>query len=298
MNRFFTLLFAAFCFTAVGQVTYPYNPDGNADSLIGASDIQDLLSGYGLPFLPGQILVDSVGLEQYLDSLKSRVELLESQLMVFEGMIGCGIPFACNYNPSATIQTFESCELPEAGHDCDGNFVGLQIGDFYLGGVVFQVWDDGMHGRVISPHDLGSAPWGCMNIDLNNPTGYGYGPSNTADILNECESPNAAEIAVSIGDGWYLPPMAELEKALEVLSDIPDGSVNFWYNTIESNSWGYNSGSMILQYQESIGWDSFGQQLCWSSSDVASCCAWCARTDWYTNQFKTGNFIIRAVREF
>ena len=34
-ETFLTLLFAAFCLTAVGQVTYPYNPDGNADSLIG-----------------------------------------------------------------------------------------------------------------------------------------------------------------------------------------------------------------------------------------------------------------------
>ena len=44
MNRFFTLFLAASCLTADGQVTYPYNPDGNADSLIGASDIQDLLT--------------------------------------------------------------------------------------------------------------------------------------------------------------------------------------------------------------------------------------------------------------
>lgn len=50
MNRFFTLLFAASCLTAVGQVTYPYNPDGNADGLITVIDLQDLLSAYGLPF--------------------------------------------------------------------------------------------------------------------------------------------------------------------------------------------------------------------------------------------------------
>ena len=44
MNRFFTLLFAASCLTAVGQVQveYPYNPDGNSDTLIGVTDLQDL----------------------------------------------------------------------------------------------------------------------------------------------------------------------------------------------------------------------------------------------------------------
>ena len=50
MNRFFTLLLAASCLTAVGQVTYPYNPDGNADGLIQVTDLMDLLSAYGLPW--------------------------------------------------------------------------------------------------------------------------------------------------------------------------------------------------------------------------------------------------------
>ena len=43
MNRFFTLLLAASCLTAVGQVTYPYNPDGNADGDITVGDLQDFL---------------------------------------------------------------------------------------------------------------------------------------------------------------------------------------------------------------------------------------------------------------
>ena len=38
MNRFFTLLLVASCLTAFGQVTYPYNPDGNADAFIGVTD--------------------------------------------------------------------------------------------------------------------------------------------------------------------------------------------------------------------------------------------------------------------
>ena len=58
MNRFFTLLFAASSLTAVGQVTYPYNPDGNADALIGVTDLQDLLATYGQGFVPNEILVD------------------------------------------------------------------------------------------------------------------------------------------------------------------------------------------------------------------------------------------------
>ena len=57
MNRFFTLLLAASCLTAVGQVTYPYNPDGNADGDIAVGDLQDFLVTYGNPFSPSEIMV-------------------------------------------------------------------------------------------------------------------------------------------------------------------------------------------------------------------------------------------------
>ena len=46
MNRFFTLLLAASCLTAVGQTEYPYpyNPDGNNDGYISLNDLLDLLT--------------------------------------------------------------------------------------------------------------------------------------------------------------------------------------------------------------------------------------------------------------
>ena len=50
MNRFFTLLLTASCLTAVGQVTYPYNPDEDGNGLIGVPDLQGLLALYGGAF--------------------------------------------------------------------------------------------------------------------------------------------------------------------------------------------------------------------------------------------------------
>ena len=47
MNRFFTLLLAASCLTAVGQVTYPYNPDENGDGFISVVDLQGILAQFG-----------------------------------------------------------------------------------------------------------------------------------------------------------------------------------------------------------------------------------------------------------
>ena len=47
MNRFFTLLFAASCLTAVGQVTW-YNPDGNADTLQVRQTCKTCFPVYGI----------------------------------------------------------------------------------------------------------------------------------------------------------------------------------------------------------------------------------------------------------
>ena len=77
MRRFFTLFFAAAVgltatTTATAQsVTVPYNPDGDANGLIGVTDLQDLLSTYGGAFAPGAIVVDSIELGEVLASLQA-----------------------------------------------------------------------------------------------------------------------------------------------------------------------------------------------------------------------------------
>ena len=67
------------CLSASGQITYPYNPDGNANGLIGVTDLQDLLSTYGGAFAPGAIVVDSVELGEVLDSLQSQIVALQNE---------------------------------------------------------------------------------------------------------------------------------------------------------------------------------------------------------------------------
>ena len=86
MNRFFTLLLAASCLTAVGQVEFPWNPDGNADGSIGVEDLQDFLSVYGSTYLISETspcypknannvcLISGVGLF-LLDSMNCRTVL-------------------------------------------------------------------------------------------------------------------------------------------------------------------------------------------------------------------------------
>ena len=79
MNHLFTLLFAAVVgltstTTATAQsVTVPYNPDGDANGLIGVTDLQDLLSTYGGAFAPGAIVIDSIELGEVLASLQAQI---------------------------------------------------------------------------------------------------------------------------------------------------------------------------------------------------------------------------------
>ena len=81
------ILLAASCLTAVGQVTYPYNPDGNADGDIAVGDLQDFLSTYGGEFYPNEILVDSIPLSQYISILQGALVYQAMQIDSIQQLI-------------------------------------------------------------------------------------------------------------------------------------------------------------------------------------------------------------------
>ena len=144
MNRFFTLLFAASCLTAVGQVTYPYNPDGNADSLIGASDIQDLLSGYGLPFSPSEILVDGQTLTTVLTQLQNSIDSLS-------GLGGSG--GSVLDMPLGTVLPIATESVPEGWMLCDGREISIEEyqGLYDLIGTTYGAGDSAFWAQVFYP---------------------------------------------------------------------------------------------------------------------------------------------------
>ena len=73
MRRFVALMMCAVSLGAAGQITYPYNPDGNADSLISVPDIQDFLSVYGNSFAPNEIMIGDSTLSSWVLSLSQTV---------------------------------------------------------------------------------------------------------------------------------------------------------------------------------------------------------------------------------
>ena len=80
MKKLFTLLLAAACFTASaqGDIDYPYNPDFENDGFVGIEDVLELLSVYGTPFTPEQLLLDGASLTEIIESLQSQIDSLAS----------------------------------------------------------------------------------------------------------------------------------------------------------------------------------------------------------------------------
>ena len=62
-----SLCFLALSLSAQETITYPYNPDGDADGLVAVPDIQDLLAVYGSPFSPAEIMVGDSTLESWVE---------------------------------------------------------------------------------------------------------------------------------------------------------------------------------------------------------------------------------------
>ena len=101
MKRFMTLMALAFAFTAGAQGTtiheYPWNPDSNNDTFIGAEDLMGLLSTYGTQFgLPPEPCdYDGTPLEEWwgqaisgdviVDSIFFELLLIDSALVYYPG---------------------------------------------------------------------------------------------------------------------------------------------------------------------------------------------------------------------
>ena len=210
MNRFFTLLFAASCLTAVGQVTYPYNPDGNADGDIAVGDLQDFLVTYGNPFSPSEIMVGDSSLTSWVDQLSQTILDLQNQIAELTSNTGamrsgCTDGFATNFDANAKID--------------DGSCDYLAIGDFHEGGIIFYLDGNG-GGLIAATKDEGRSDWtwGCIYDDVPgaNGTAIGTGYQNTMDIVNAgCEN-GAANYCVDLElngyDDWYLPSIGELNQ--------------------------------------------------------------------------------------
>ena len=206
MKRFFTLLLATSCLTAVGQVTYPYNPDGNADGDIAVGDLQDFLVAYGNPFSPSEIMVGDSSLtywvEQFsvalavqqsqIDSLlatggSSQVQYVNAEVAVSDWVFnfyetccasGCG---ACGYRPVVTIQNLASTIVIQ-GYSAFGDNLGWDGND----GIILELPDGTPYQKLTIVNE---SPYRLYHDDIYN---SGSNESRWTDLIWMRESPNSS----------------------------------------------------------------------------------------------------------
>ena len=135
---------------------------------------------------------------------------------------GCSDSQALNYNSEASIDN-NSCE-----------YLQIEIGSIFQGGIVFYVDETGEHGLVAALEDMeGAYEWGCFELEVDgaDETSIGTGYQNTIDIVGQnCQTQNgeitAAQTSLNYeSEGysdWYLPSKDELD---EMYNTIGNGSL-------------------------------------------------------------------------
>ena len=178
----------------------------------------------------------------------SRVRVIRA----FGYTLGCMDETACNYIPEANMAD-GSCEYPELGYDCEGNFTEYVVGMQAEGGIVFYIDSTGERGLVAALEDLGRYEWGCYGESVNGADGQaiGTGYQNTLDIVNQgCSTENggitAAQAALDAEingySDWYIPSDDELKEIYYTIGNGgPEGNIggfeSYWYwSSSEINS--------------------------------------------------------------
>jgi hypothetical protein len=136
-----------------------------------------------------------------------------------------------------------------------GGFTNHYIGEYYGGGIVFYIYDDGMHGLISAPTDQDTAALWDASVVPYTPTyavrdGIKAGQYNTYRImvkLNLASYPShAAQICVDYAGSylsdWYLPSLFELKLLYDKQGDVGGFSkANYWTSNEDisnpNNAW-------------------------------------------------------------
>ena len=169
--------------------------------------------------------------------------LLQTNISDNSNLTGCYDILSCNF--SFQTHKDENCQYPEEQYDCHGNYF-PEVGEYYQGGKVFYVGNDGLHGLIAAPEDIGEYSWGCFGFDVITEDWLHDGKVNTELILANCsERPIAASVCDEYSnDGysdWFL---ADRHETKQMHTNLGRGSGNlggFEYSSYWTSSEAYDS---------------------------------------------------------
>jgi hypothetical protein len=161
------------------------------------------------------------------------------------------------------------------------------VGDFYLGGIIYYLSPDKQHGLVAGLNDLDAGDgvgWSNIsNIEAGSSSFYN-GAANTDSILLNIAGNSAAQLCRDLGEDWYLPSAWELH-----LLHIAAYEIN---KTLENDS-DPNTVGIKITSSEAGG-------RYWSSTELSNNRAWSFMFDYgySANSNKSTPCRVRAVRSF
>ena len=250
MKRLIALMMCAVSFGAAAQstITYPYNPDGNADALIGVTDLQDMLSTYGGAFYPSEILVEGETLTTVLTQLQNSIDSLS-------GLTGGG--GSVLDMPLGTVLPIATESVPEGWMLCDGREISIEEyqGLYDLIGTTFGAGDSAFWAQVFYPATTFNIPdlRGRTIIGANNMGG------EQSDIL----AIHQAAIGQIGGEEMHLL----IEEEMPTHSHFNDHSGHLveGYNTEHIYEYDSNFGTaefmFVTSINETVGPDSRGNDI-------------------------------------
>ena len=186
-----SLCFLALSLSAQENITYPYNPDGDADGLVAVPDIQDLLAVYGNPFSPAEIMVGDTALSEWIQILYQALQDQQDIIDAMQGADGCDTRFPDGLDGDYFTDLLRDNDMNDYPYTVPIGKT-LYVTSVYAGGSSGSLYitnNNGGSSEILLGSNFGSNDIGRMS--LHNPiildegqTIYGYGNPGLSVAIN------------------------------------------------------------------------------------------------------------------
>ena len=228
MRTLLSLALISLCCSLSAQetITYPYNPDGDADGLVAVPDIQDLLAVYGSPFSPAEIMVGDTALSEWIQIL---YQALQDQQEVIEAMQeagGCDVRFPDGLDGEYFTTLLRDADMNDYPYSVPSGKT-LYVTNVYAGGTIGKLLisnNNGGASAILAGSNFGNSDYG--HSTLHNPiivnegqTLSGYGNTGVSVSIHGFLV-DYGVVPITWNEGGYQVPANKRLYVLNVRGDL------------------------------------------------------------------------------